>query len=300
MSPPLHRPHPPSGRGARRTRGSAFEGPDGWRELLLERDRLRAAPRRARASGAELRLPSSSRPSTRRRGSVPTDAGRHPCGRVGALPDRAGPPVRRRPVELADAARSTAPTRSVVFDRPAGLRARPGGAGRGDGRHAGAAPPQGRRARRRRRSGCCATTASTGTTSRRCGRGSTSMAACGEHGDRDVLSQLLEFAVHDLGAGASGRSWCTDPTTDPIPTYELRLPVPPPLQIGRPADLAPLHPRAQPDRRRRGLRRRRAPCASSACDWCRAREAEAEVDGFRRHAPHRRPPLQLRRLRARR
>jgi hypothetical protein len=66
------------------------------------------------------------------------------------------------------------------------------------------------------------------------------MSDCGDGADQRVLSQLLEFAVHDLGARGIGAILVHRPDDDPFPTVELRLPVPPPLQIGRPADLAPL------------------------------------------------------------
>jgi hypothetical protein len=66
------------------------------------------------------------------------------------------------------------------------------------------------------------------------------MSVCGDRADQVVLSQLLEFAVHDLGARGIGAILVHRPDDDPFPTVELRLPVPPPLQIGRPADLAPL------------------------------------------------------------
>jgi hypothetical protein len=68
----------------------------------------------------------------------------------------------------------------------------------------------------------------------------TTMATCGGLDDAVVLSQLLEFAVHDLGARGIGAILVHRPHDDPFPTLEARLPVPPPLQIGRPADLAPL------------------------------------------------------------
>lgn len=66
------------------------------------------------------------------------------------------------------------------------------------------------------------------------------MSACGDRDDAVVLGQLLEFAVHDLGARGIGALLVHRPDDDPFPTREARLPVPPPLRIGRPADLAPL------------------------------------------------------------
>jgi hypothetical protein len=66
------------------------------------------------------------------------------------------------------------------------------------------------------------------------------MATCGDSGDDGVLTRLLEFAVHDLGARGIGAILVYRPDDDPYPGVELRLAVPPPLQIDRPADLAPL------------------------------------------------------------
>jgi hypothetical protein len=69
-----------------------------------------------------------------------------------------------------------------------------------------------------------------------------------EHGDRDVRALLIEFAVHDLGARGIGAILVYRPDDDVPAAYELRLPVPPPLDIHRPADLAPLrHVLAQID-----------------------------------------------------
>ena len=66
------------------------------------------------------------------------------------------------------------------------------------------------------------------------------MTACRQHGDRDVLGRLLEFAVHDLGARGIGALLIYQPLAPDLPTWEVRLPEPPPLDINRPADLAPL------------------------------------------------------------
>lgn len=66
------------------------------------------------------------------------------------------------------------------------------------------------------------------------------MSACRKHGDRDVLGRILEFGVHDLGARGVGATLIYQPVADAHPTWELRLPEPPPLDINRPADLAPL------------------------------------------------------------
>jgi len=113
------------------------------------------------------------------------------------------------------------------------------------------------------------------------------VSACGA-GDRDVLTRLLTFAVHDLGARRIGSILLYRPSTAAA-TYEVRLPTPPPLQIGRAADLAPLrHVLAQVDGaavfdeggtlRDLGVRLVPSP------------EAEADVDGFRgmRHTSGRR------------
>jgi len=66
------------------------------------------------------------------------------------------------------------------------------------------------------------------------------MTACRQHGERDVLARLLEFAVHDLGARGIGALLVYRPLEVDGPTWELRLAEPPPLDINRPADLAPL------------------------------------------------------------
>jgi len=115
------------------------------------------------------------------------------------------------------------------------------------------------------------------------------MSAC--EGDRDhaVLAELLEFAVHDLGARGIGAILVHRAEDDRVPTYELRLPVPPPLQVSRPEDLAPLvHALSQVDGaavfdgtgtlRQLGVRLVPSPTA------------EVEVDGFRgmRHTAGRR------------
>jgi hypothetical protein len=67
-----------------------------------------------------------------------------------------------------------------------------------------------------------------------------SMSTCDGGRSPAVLAELLEFAVHDLGARGIGAILVYRPEDDRVPTYELRLPVPPPLQITRPEDLAPL------------------------------------------------------------
>ena len=116
-----------------------------------------------------------------------------------------------------------------------------------------------------------------------------SMSVCDGTGDPRVLAQLLEFAVHDLGARGIGAILLYRPGDGRVPTYELRLPVPPQLQIGRPEDLAPLtHALSQIDGacvfdeqgtlRQLGVRLVPSP------------EAETGVDGFRgmRHTAGRR------------
>lgn len=111
----------------------------------------------------------------------------------------------------------------------------------------------------------------------------------GHNDDRTVLGRLLEFAVHDLGARGIGALLVYRAVPNPTPLYEARLPVPPTLRIGRPADLAPLrHVLAQIDGaavfdgtgtlRELGVRLLPSPSAVS------------EVDGFRgmRHTAGRR------------
>lgn len=74
------------------------------------------------------------------------------------------------------------------------------------------------------------------------------VAACGHHGDRSIITKLLEFAVHDLGARGIGAIFVYRPDGAGEPSYEVRLPEPPPLRIDRPSDLAPLrHVLAQVD-----------------------------------------------------
>jgi hypothetical protein len=113
--------------------------------------------------------------------------------------------------------------------------------------------------------------------------------ACDPHGDPEVVRDLLEFAVHDLGASGIGALLVYRPAGEPGPALEARLPSPPPLQIRRPTGLAPLrHALAQIDGaavfdadgvlRELGVRLVPSP------------EAEAAVDGFRgmRHTSARR------------
>lgn len=116
-----------------------------------------------------------------------------------------------------------------------------------------------------------------------------SMGECLDVGDRQVLTQLLEFAVHDLGARGIGALFVYRAGDDPGPGFEERLPTPPPLRISNPTDLAPLrHVLAQVDGatvfdRSGVLRQLGARLVPSA-------EAEAGVDGFRgmRHTSARR------------
>jgi DisA bacterial checkpoint controller nucleotide-binding len=113
--------------------------------------------------------------------------------------------------------------------------------------------------------------------------------ACPVHGDPDVLAALLDFAVHDLGAGGIGSLLVYRPRDAPGPTVEERLPTPPPLQIRRPTHLAPLrHALGQVDGAAvfdadGGLRQLGVQLVPS-------REAESSVEAFRgtRHTSGRR------------
>jgi len=63
-----------------------------------------------------------------------------------------------------------------------------------------------------------------------------------------AFSQLLDFAVHDLGARGIGSLLIFHPDGELSSGHERRLPVPPALQITNPIDLAPLsHALAQTD-----------------------------------------------------
>jgi hypothetical protein len=64
--------------------------------------------------------------------------------------------------------------------------------------------------------------------------------ACGAYGGVRELELLLEFAVHDLGARGIGAILLFRPDESAPSTIEVRLPTPPPLDIRRPFDLAPL------------------------------------------------------------
>lgn len=75
-----------------------------------------------------------------------------------------------------------------------------------------------------------------------------SLSACGVHGDRDVVETMLEFAVHDLGSQGIGAILVYRPDDGRAPGIQARLSTPPPLEITRPTDLAPLrHALAQID-----------------------------------------------------
>lgn len=64
--------------------------------------------------------------------------------------------------------------------------------------------------------------------------------AGGDHGDREVLETLLEFAVHDLGARGVGATLVHRPSDSLATSFEPRLSTPPRLRILRPTELAPL------------------------------------------------------------
>ena len=71
---------------------------------------------------------------------------------------------------------------------------------------------------------------------------------CAPEGNQTVLGDLLDFAVHDLGAGHIGSLLVLHRTGDLPGAHEHRSPRPPELNIGRPYDLAPLrHGLAQSD-----------------------------------------------------
>jgi hypothetical protein len=117
-----------------------------------------------------------------------------------------------------------------------------------------------------------------------------SLHVCGAHGDRDVIENMLEFAVHDLGARGIGAILVYRPDNDDdVPTYELRLPTPPPLRINMPSNLAPLrHVLSQTDGAAifdaRGILR------ELGVRLVPSPEAESDVEGYRgmRHTSGRR------------
>jgi hypothetical protein len=66
--------------------------------------------------------------------------------------------------------------------------------------------------------------------------------------DANLLETLIEFAVHDLGARGIGATLVHQPNLALETSFEIRYPPPPPLQICRATDLAPLrHALAQVD-----------------------------------------------------
>lgn len=112
---------------------------------------------------------------------------------------------------------------------------------------------------------------------------------CRVIGHSTVLETLLEFAVHDLGALGIGATLVYRPDVSLPTSFDERLPPPPPLQVSRPADLAPLrHALTQVDGAvlfdeggtLRHIGVRLVPTAG----------AEADVDGYRgtRHTSARR------------
>jgi Probable sensor domain DACNK/DisA bacterial checkpoint controller nucleotide-binding len=117
-----------------------------------------------------------------------------------------------------------------------------------------------------------------------------STAMCPAPGDSEVLEQLLEFAVHDLGSWHIG-AILVYRADDRVSAghLEVILPTPPPLQITKPVDLAPLrHALAQVDGaaildQRGTLRQLGVRLVSSA-----AAEAEVEPLGGTRHTSSRR------------
>jgi hypothetical protein len=71
---------------------------------------------------------------------------------------------------------------------------------------------------------------------------------CSPFVDVKLLETLLEFAVHDLGSRGIGATLVHQPDLRLESSFEHRLPAPPPLQVCRPSDLAPLrHALAQVD-----------------------------------------------------
>jgi DNA integrity scanning protein DisA with diadenylate cyclase activity len=62
----------------------------------------------------------------------------------------------------------------------------------------------------------------------------------GDADERVTLLALIEFAVHDLGAPGIGALLVHQPHDGPEPTFEQRIPTPPPLDIHNAFHLAPL------------------------------------------------------------
>lgn len=115
------------------------------------------------------------------------------------------------------------------------------------------------------------------------------VAMCSAQDHGPVMETLVAFALHDLGARNIGATLIYRPDAELPAGIEVRLPTPPPLQITRPFDLAPLrHALAQVDGATvfdsdgvlRHIGVRLVPTAT----------AEAEVDGLRgmRHTSARR------------
>jgi hypothetical protein len=108
-------------------------------------------------------------------------------------------------------------------------------------------------------------------------------------GDPAVRALLIEFAIHDLGARGTGALLVYRPDDTLAPAHEPRLATPPPLDIRRPEELAPLrHVLAQIDGAaffdRDGVLRQ------IGVRLVPSREAESDVEGFRgmRHTVGRR------------
>ena len=210
-------------------------------------------------------------------------------------PDSTHPPLRRRHRQLADAPHRR--HQRVGHPRPARrLRARRRRAGRRPRRHHRAAPPHRHRAGRRRlrrvplgRPGLAPRAAGRRTGSTTSPASTTANATC--------CTALLEFAVHDLGARGIGAILVYRADESLTLSHELRLTDPAEAAHHLADGPRPAAPRPGPDRRRRPLRRRgRAPADRRAPGaHHRGRGRRRRLQG---HAPHRRPPLQLRRPRA--
>ncbi|MDQ1413676.1 MAG: hypothetical protein QOE07_2264 [Acidimicrobiaceae bacterium] len=74
------------------------------------------------------------------------------------------------------------------------------------------------------------------------------VATSARHGNAEVIEDILEFAIHDLGSMRIGALLIYRPDGRPGPPVEERLPTPPPLRIDAATHLAPLrHALAQVD-----------------------------------------------------
>ena len=114
------------------------------------------------------------------------------------------------------------------------------------------------------------------------------------HAEREVFETLLEFAVHDLGARSIGATLVYRPDPPCDAGFEHRLPTPPPLKIKRPADLAPLrHVLAQIDGA--ALFDEHGTLVADRRPPRPEHRGRGRRGGLPGHAPHLRPPLQLRR-----